>query len=128
MFAELSDYFYRMNIDWIYILNQILKLLGVFSIPSLIWNIFQYRKNNKFKKWESERELEKLKIEKEELDKPSKLVEYILNTFANQTDPAKPKDLSEPLQSIFKKEEDKKHGALRRIEIEEKYHKKILDN
>lgn len=44
-------------------LKEILQIMGVLAIPSLLWNIFQYRQKKKVNKLDAERELAKKQIE-----------------------------------------------------------------
>ena len=45
-------------------LKDILQIIGVLAIPSLLWNVFLYRQNMKYKKWDAEKNLKRLNVQR----------------------------------------------------------------
>lgn len=113
-----------MKIDWISLLDQTLKVLGVFSIPSIAWNLFQYRKNNKLKRWESEKELKKLEVLEQELkNKPASLLKKLGLGDELAGDPKFINELKEKFTFL-----NENKTEIKKIEIEKEFHNKILNS
>ena len=107
---------------------QILTIMGVLSIPSIIWNIFLYKQNKKYKKWDAERNLRKSDVEigtiesQFESDSKKLLKDYDDRKYQDLDSDSERFNSWEKEQGLL---QEKKNENLRRIDADANYYKKI---
>ncbi len=110
------------------IIVQILTILGVLSIPSIICNVLLHRQNKKYKKWDAEKNLKKLDIQKKtiesQFDANSRNLseDYNNRRFEFDTE-SEWFNATEKEQGLL---QERKNEDLNRIDADISYYQKIL--